>query len=231
MPKPRAWLAWSSGKDSAWALHVVRQQDEIDVVGLLTTVTEPYDRVSMHGVRRELLLAQAEAAGLPMHCVPIPAPCSNEAYEEAMRQAMSEAQAEGIEQMIFGDLFLEDIREYRESRLEGTGIRAVFPLWERPTRELAHEMIAAGLVAHVTSLDPSKISRELAGGRFDEEFLARLPAEADPCAENGEFHTCVSAGPMFREPIPVETGETVERDGFVFTDLMMRGGDGTRGTS
>ena len=231
VPKPRAWLAWSSGKDSAWALHVVRQQDEIDVVGLLTTVTEPYDRVSMHGVRRELLLAQAEAAGLPMHCVPIPAPCPNEAYEEAMRQAMSEAQAEGIEQMIFGDLFLEDIREYRESRLEGTGIRPVFPLWERPTRELAHEMIAAGLVAHVTSLDPSKISRELAGGRFDEEFLARLPAEADPCAENGEFHTCVSAGPMFREPIPVETGETVERDGFVFTDLMMRCGDGTRGTS
>ncbi len=231
MPKPRAWLAWSSGKDSAWALHVVRQQDEIDVVGLLTTVTEPYDRVAMHGVRREVLLAQAEAAGLPMHCVPIPAPCSNEAYEAAMRESMSEAQAQGIEQMVFGDLFLEDIREYRESRLEGTGIRPVFPLWGRSTRELAHEMIAAGLVARVTCLDPRKVPRDLAGVRFDAELLARLPAEADPCAENGEFHTCVSAGPMFREPIPVETGETVEREGFVFTDLVMRGGDRSQGIS
>lgn len=228
MLKPRAWLSWSSGKDSAWALHEVRRRDKIEVVGLLTSVTEPYDRVSMHGVRRELLLAQAEAVGLPMHCVPIPAPCSNEAYEEAMREAVAVAEAQGVEQMVFGDLFLEDIREYRESRLAGTGIRPVFPLWERPTRELAREMIAAGLVAHVTSLDPRKMPRELAGGRFDEEFLARLPAEADPCAENGEFHTCVSAGPMFREPIPVETGETVERDGFVFTDLLMRNGDRSR---
>ena len=231
VPKPRAWLAWSSGKDSAWALHVVREQDEIDVVGLLTTVTEPYDRVSMHGVRRELLLAQADAAGLPMHCVPIPAPCPNEVYEEAMRQAVATAKAQGVRQMVFGDLFLEDIREYRESRLAGSGIRPVFPLWGRPTRELAQEMIAAGLVANVTCLDPSKVPRELAGGRFDEQFLARLPAEADPCAENGEFHTCVSAGPIFREPIPVEIGETVERDGFVFTDLVMRGGGRARGIS
>ena len=231
VPKPRAWLSWSSGKDSAWALHVVRRQDEIEVVGLLTTVTEPYDRVSMHGVRRELLLAQAEAVGLPMHCVPIPAPCPNEVYEDAMRQAISEAKAQGIEQMVFGDLFLEDIREYRESRLEGTGIRPAFPLWGLPTRQLAQEMIAAGLVAHVTCLDPSKIPRELAGARFDEEFLNRLPAEADPCAENGEFHTCVSAGPMFREPIPVEIGETVERDGFVFTDLTRRNGDRSQGLS
>jgi diphthamide synthase (EF-2-diphthine--ammonia ligase) len=212
-------------------LHVVRQQDEIEVLGLLTTVTEPYDRVSMHGVRRELLLAQAEAAGLPLHCVPIPAPCPTEVYEDAMRRAIAEAKAQGVRQMVFGDLFLEDIREYRESRLAGTGIRPVFPLWGRPTRRLAEEMIAAGLVAHVTSLDPRKVPRELAGGRFDQEFLARLPAEADPCAENGEFHTCVSAGPMFREPIPVEVGETVEREGFVFTDLVMRNGGRTRGIS
>lgn len=185
----------------------------------------------MHGVRRELLLAQAEAAGLPIHCVPIPAPCPNEVYEDAMREAIATAKAQGVGQMVFGDLFLEDIREYRESRLAGTGIRPVFPLWGRPTRQLAEEMIAAGLVAHVTSLDPRQVPRELAGGRFDEEFLDRLPAEADPCAENGEFHTCVSAGPMFREPILVETGETVERDGFVFTDLVMQDGDRPRGIS
>ena len=185
----------------------------------------------MHGVRRELLLAQAEAAGLPIHCVPIPAPCPNEVYDEAMREAVATAEAQGVEQMLFGDLFLQDIREYRESRLAGTGIRPVFPLWGRPTRELAQEMIAAGLVAHVTCLDPTKVPRELAGRLFDEEFFARLPAEVDPCAENGEFHTCVSAGPMFSEPIPVETGETVERDGFVFTDLTMSNGGPARGIS
>jgi diphthamide synthase (EF-2-diphthine--ammonia ligase) len=148
-----------------------------------------------------------------------------------MRQAIGEAQAQGIEQMVFGDLFLEDIREYRESRLDGTGIEPVFPLWQRPTAELAQEMIAAGVVAHVTCMDPRKIPRELAGEQFDAAFLARLPAEADPCAENGEFHTCVSAGPMFRKPIPVEKGETVERDGFVFTDLMLQSGDRAEGIS
>ncbi len=221
MSKPRAWLCWSSGKDSAWALHVVRQQGAIEVAGLLTTVTEPFARVSMHGVREELLRAQAEAAGLPLCRVPIPAPCPHEVYEEAMRKALDEAKRQGVTQMIFGDLFLEDVRAYRERMLGGSGMTPQFPLWGRPTRELAEEMIAAGLVAHVTCLDPAKMPRELAGRRFDRDFLARLPAEVDPCAERGEFHTCVSAGPMFRRPIPVAVGETVERDGFVFADLTL----------
>jgi uncharacterized protein (TIGR00290 family) len=224
MPKPRAWHCWSSGKDSAWALHVVRQQNEIEVVRLLTTVTGPYDRVSMHGVRVELLEAQAEAVGIPLHQVAIPAPCPDEVYREAMRQAVEEAKRQGVTQMVFGDLYLEDVRAYREKQLEGTGIAPVFPLWGRPTAELARAMIAAGLVAHVTCLDPKKIPRGLAGHRFDEAFLARLPEGVDPCAENGEFHTCASAGPMFRHPIPVALGETVQRDGFVFTDLALEAG-------
>jgi len=214
-------LCWSSGKDSAWALHVVRQRGEVEVVGLLTTVTEPYGRVSMHGVREAVLEAQAEAAGLPLYRVPIPAPCPNEVYADAMRKALKAASQERITRMIFGDLFLEDVRAYRERMLDGTGITAEFPLWGRPTRELAEEMIAAGLVAHVTCLDPKKVPRELAGRQFDRDFLAQLPAEVDPCAERGEFHTCVSAGPMFRRPIPVAVGEIVERDGFVFADLTL----------
>ena len=221
MSKPRAWLCWSSGKDSAWALHVVREQNEIEVVGLLTTVTGPYDRVSMHGVRVELLEAQAEAARLPLHQVAIPAPCPNEVYEEAMREAVEKAKSQGVTHMVFGDLYLEDIRAYRQTQLEGTGITPLFPLWGRPTAELARAMIAGGLVAYVTCLDPRKIPRDLAGHAFDEAFLARLPEGVDPCAENGEFHTCVTAGPMFRHPIPADVGETVERDGFVFADLEL----------
>jgi uncharacterized protein (TIGR00290 family) len=204
---------------------VARQQGEVEVVGLLTTVTEPFRRVSMHGVREELLEAQAEAAGLPLYRVPIPAPCPNEVYEDAMRKALEAAKQERVTRMIFGDLFLEEVRAYRVRMLDGSGIAPQFPLWGRPTRELAEEMIAAGLVAYVTCLDPKKLPRELAGRQFDREFLARLPAEVDPCAERGEFHTCVSAGPMFRHPIPVAVGETVERDGFVFADLTVcRGG-------
>ena len=220
MPQPRGWLCWSSGKDSAWALHVVRQQGEIEVAGLLTTVTEPYDRVSMHAVRGEILRAQAEAAGLPLCRVPIPAPCPNEVYRQAMARAVEEAKAEGVTRMIFGDLFLEDVRRYRQEQLAGTGITPHFPLWGRPTGGLAREMIAAGLVAHLTCLDPTKVPRELAGRVFDQDLLARLPEDVDPCAENGEFHTCVTAGPMFSRPIPVTVGETVDRDGFVFTDLV-----------
>lgn len=219
--KPRAWLCWSSGKDSAWTLHEARRQGEFDVIGLLTTVTETYGRVSMHGVREEILTAQAEAARLPLFRVPIPAPCTNEVYEEAMRGAIAEALRQGVTHMVFGDLYLEDVRDYRVRQLTGTGIDPVFPLWGRPTGELAREMIQAGVVAHVTCLDPAKIARELAGSVFDESFLDSLPAGADPCAENGEFHTCVSAGPMFAGPIAVEVGETVERDGFVFTDLAL----------
>jgi len=220
MPHPRAWLAWSSGKDSAWALHTVRLAAELDVVALLTTVTAPYDRVSMHGVRIELLEAQAAAAGLPLVKVPIPAPCPNEVYQQAMAAALEQARAQDITEMVFGDLFLEDIRAYRERQLEGTGITPRFPLWGRPTAQLAEEMIDGGLTAHVTCLDPRKMPRELAGRRFDRTLLADLPDGIDPCAENGEFHTCVTGGPMFREPIRVEVGEVVEREGFVFADLL-----------
>ena len=221
MPKPRAWVCWSSGKDSAWALHVLRQEGAVEVVGLLTTITEPYARVSMHGVRVEVLDAQARATGLPLHRVLIPAPCSNEVYAERMRAAIDAAKQQGVTQMAFGDLFLEDIRAYRETQLAGTGITPLFPLWLKPTAALAREMIAGGLVAHVTCLDPKRVPRELAGCRFDEELLARLPAGVDPCAENGEFHTCAVAGPMFRHPLAVRVGETVEREGFVFTDVML----------
>jgi uncharacterized protein (TIGR00290 family) len=194
----------------------------VDVVGLLTTVTAPYGRVSMHGVREEILRAQAESAGLPLVRVAIPAPCSNDQYEQAMRAAIEEARRQGVTQMIFGDLFLEDVRAYRERQLAGTGLAPVFPLWLRPTRQLAEEMIAAGLVAYVTCVDPKKLSAELAGRAFDRDFLERLDAEVDPCAERGEFHTCVTAGPMFTRPVPVEAGETVERDGFVFADLKLK---------
>ncbi len=221
MSKPRAWICWSSGKDSAWALHVVRQQNEVEVVGLLTTVTEPFDRVSMHGVRNEVLVAQAEAVGLPLRRVPIPATCSNEIYQEAMRGAVADACRQDIEYMVFGDLYLEDIREYREQQLASTPLSPIFPLWERPTLELAEEMIASGLVAHLTCLDPRRMPRELAGHPFDRELLGELPSDVDPCAENGEFHTCVSAGPMFSSPIEVELGPVVEREGFVFADLTL----------
>ena len=221
MTKPRAWLCWSSGKDSAWALHVVRRQNDVQLVGLLTTVTEAYGRVSMHAVRQEVLAAQADAAGLPLHQVPIPTPCPNEVYEESMRGAVEEARKQGVTRMIFGDLFLEEVRDYRQRQLADSGIAGLFPLWGRPTAELAAEMISAGLVAHVTCLDPEKVPRELAGRVFDEDFLRRLPAGVDPCAENGEFHTCVSAGPMFSHPIPVVVGQSVEREGFVFSDLTL----------
>lgn len=221
MSKPRAWVCWSSGKDSAWALHLARQQGSVEVVGLLTTVTAPYQRVSMHAVRDDVLAAQAESAGLPLRRVPIPAPCSDEEYAAAMREAIADATAEGVTRMVFGDLFLDDVRAYREQQLAGTGIAPLFPLWGRPTAELAREMIAGGLVAYVTCLDPKTMPRELAGSRFGEEFLGKLPEGVDPCAENGEFHTCVVAGPMFRHPIPVRVGETLEREGFVFTDVML----------
>lgn len=221
MAKARAWMCWSSGKDSAWALHVARQQGEVDVVGLLTTITEPYERVSMHAVREEVLAAQAEATGLSLHRVLIPAPCPNEVYAEKMREAIAQAKRQDVAHMLFGDLYLEDVRRYREEQLATTGITPLFPLWERPTTELAREMIAGGLVAYVTSLDPRKMPRDLAGACFDEQFLSRLPAGVDPCAENGEFHTCVVAGPMFRHAIAVAVGETVEREGFVFTDVTL----------
>lgn len=222
MNPPRAWLAWSSGKDSAWALHTTRLQGEVEVVALLTTVAEPYDRVAMHGVRTELLEAQAAAVGLPLVKTPIPAPCPNETYERIMAEAMEKARAGGVSQVIFGDLYLEDIRAYRERQLRGAGIKPRFPLWGRPSRQLAEEMIDGGLVAHVTCLDPRRIPRHFAGRRFDRDLLSQLPDGVDPCAENGEFHTCVTAGPMFRAPIATSPGEVVEREGFVFADLLLK---------
>lgn len=219
--KPKALIAWSTGKDSAWALHEIRRMGEVDVVGALTTITENFDRVSMHGTRREILEAQLQAARLPLVALPIPFPCSNEIYETRMAEAMTTACRQGVTHIVFGDLFLEDIRAYREARLRGTGIAPLFPLWRRPTGELARAMIAGGLKARVVSLDPNRLPRELAGRAFDAEFLKVLPADVDPCGENGEFHTCAVGGPIFDGEIKVKAGEIVARDGFVFADLNL----------
>ena len=217
---PRALVAWSSGKDCAWALHEVRRAGEVEVAGLLTTVTEPFARVSMHAVREELLDRQAAAAGLPCRKVRIPWPCPNAAYEARMAEALAEARTAGITHVVFGDLFLADVRAYREAKLAGTGIAPLFPLWGRDTAALAGEMIAGGLRATLTCVDPSKLDRSLAGRPFDGELLASLPAGVDPCGENGEFHTFAWAGPMFSTTIAVAPGEVVLRDGFAFADLL-----------
>jgi uncharacterized protein (TIGR00290 family) len=213
-------IAWSSGKDSAWALHEARRAGELDIVGALTTVTDSFARVAMHGVREELLYAQLEAAGLPPIVVRIPFPCPNEIYEREMAAAIGDAKARGITHMIFGDLFLEDVRAYRERQLAGTGIMPTFPLWRKPTAPLAREMIAAGVEAHLSTVDLKKLPVSLAGRRFDAALLDALPAGADPCGENGEFHTFVSAGPMLKRRIGIKLGNTVERDGFAFADLL-----------
>lgn len=218
--KAQAWVAWSSGKDSLWALHTARQSPDLQVAGLLTTVTDTYQRVSMHGVRERLLEMQAAALGLPLHIARIPTPCSNETYRAVMGQAVAEAKRLGVTRMVFGDLFLEDIRAYREQQLAGTGLEPVFPLWGRDTRGLAEEMIAGGLRAYVTCLDPRKVSRELAGQSYDLDLLAKLPDGVDPCAENGEFHTFAWDGPGFARPLAVRVGEVVEREGFVFADMV-----------
>lgn len=213
-------LSWSTGKDSAWTLHVLRQQGA-NVAALLTSVNETAGRVSMHGVREEVLRAQADAAGLPLITIPLPWPCSNAIYEQRLRAAVERAVSDGFTCVAFGDLFLEDVRKYREDRLAETGLAPMFPLWGRPTPALAREMIAGGLRARVTCLDPRVLPRDLIGAEFDETLLARLPANADPCAERGEFHTCATAGPMFSRDIPVASGDVVERDGFVFGDLRL----------
>jgi uncharacterized protein (TIGR00290 family) len=216
----KAFIAWSSGKDSAWALHEVRRAGEFEIVGALTTVTETFDRVSMHGVRAELLRAQLEAARLVPTIVHIPFPCPNEIYEARMGAAMKDARAAGVTHVVFGDLFLEDIRAYREAQLARIGIEAVFPLWQKPTGALAQEMIEGGLRAHLVCVDCSKLPASFAGRKFDRTLLADLPRGIDPCGENGEFHTFVSAGPMFAAEVAVRVGETVERDGFAFADLL-----------
>ena len=218
MTKPKALIAWSSGKDSAWAFHKARR--DYDIAGALTTVTGTFMRVSIHGAREELLNAQLVAAGLASTTVRIPYPCPNEVYEREMAAAVAQARADGITHMIFGDLFLEDIRAYREKNLADTGITPVFTLWQRPTEILAHEMIAAGVVAHLVCVDLKKLPRSFAGRRFDAALLADLPAGVDPCGENGEFHTFVSAGPMLAKPLAVTVGEVVERDEFAYADLL-----------
>jgi uncharacterized protein (TIGR00290 family) len=212
-------LSWSGGKDSALALWALREELGIEPVALLTTVTEEYARVSMHGVRRELVRAQAVAAGLPLVEVGIPARCPNEAYEQRMRRALTSPPLDTVARMAFADLFLAEIRAYREERLRSIGRSAAFPLWGRDTAALARDFVAAGFEATICCLDPGKLDPSFAGRRFDESLLAELPAGVDPCGENGEFHTFVHAGPIFSAPIPVTLGETVERDGFVFTDL------------
>ena len=218
--RPKALIAWSSGKDSAWALHEARRAGDYDIVGALTTVTDTFSRVSMHGVREELLHAQLDAAGLPAIIVRIPYPCSNEIYEAKMAAAMQDAIAAGVTHVIFGDLFLADLRAWREAKLAEIGVTAVFPLWMRPTAALAREMIDAGVEAHLAVVDMKKLPASFAGRRFDVGLLDALPAETDPCGENGEFHSFVSAGPMLARKIPVSVGETVERDGFAFADLL-----------
>ena len=218
--KPTAWLAWSSGKDAAWALHIARQAGFVEIVGLMTTLTQPYRRVSMHSSREELLMAQALAIGLPVRRVEIPSPCSDEAYAAIMRQALEPAQADGITHMVFGDLFLQWIRDYRTEQLAQVGMTVVLPLWHRDTAQLAREMIDGGLTAHITCVDPKKLSPDFAGRAFDNAFLDDLPAGVDPCGENGEFHTFVTNTPDFNAPIEVTVGEIVERDGFVFADVV-----------
>ena len=218
--KKKTWLSWSSGKDSAWSLYRLRQQDDVEVTGLITTVNARHQRVAMHAVRLSLLQAQAEAAGLPLHVVSIPHPCSNEAYEAAMRRLIEEAKQERVTQMAFGDLFLEDIRAYRERQLAGTGITPLFPLWQIPTGRLAEEMIAGGLRAVITCIDPRHLAPNFAGRTFDAAFLSDLPKAVDPCGERGEFHSFAFDGPMFKRPIEVQFGEVVTRDGFVFADLL-----------
>jgi uncharacterized protein (TIGR00290 family) len=221
MRKPRALISWSSGKDSAFALHEIRCAGEFEVVGALTTVTETFARVSIHGVRQEILRAQCDAAGLPQTIVPIPYPCPNEIYEARMGAAVASAVGEGVSHMIFGDLYLADIRTYREQKLAGTGITPVFPLWERPTADLARAMLASGLEAWLATVDLKRLPAKFAGREFDAQLLADLPDGIDPCGENGEFHTCVVAGPMFSQRLAVTTGARIERDGYAYCDLML----------
>jgi uncharacterized protein (TIGR00290 family) len=219
--RAKALISWSSGKDSAFALHEVRRAGEFEVVGALTTVTETFGRVSIHGVRQEILRAQLDAAGVPPRIVPIPYPCPNEIYEARMGEAVESAVRDGITHIIFGDLFLQDIRAYRERKLAGTGITPLFPLWERPTLQLAQQMIASEFEAYIATVDLKQLPTEFAGRKFDAQLLADLPAGVDPCGENGEFHTCVVAGPIFSRRLAVTPGGRVERDGYAYCDLVM----------
>jgi uncharacterized protein (TIGR00290 family) len=219
--RQRTLLSWSSGKDSAWALHLLRNSREFEIVGLLTTVNQVADRVAMHAVRSELLRAQAHAVGLPLYPVPIPSPCSNAEYERAMASAVERAKSDGVTAMAFGDLFLQDIRSYREQQLAGTGVSPCFPVWGIPTDALAREMISSGLRARLTCVDPRQLSADFVGREFDASLLEQLPSSVDPCGERGEFHTFAYAGPMFERDLEIQSGVTLERDGFVFADLLL----------
>jgi len=216
----KCMVSWSSGKDSAWMVHVLRQQPDIELAGALTTVNEVHQRVAMHAVRVELLQAQADALQLPLWQIPIPSPCPNEVYERAMAATVQKAVGEGFTHVAFGDLFLEDIRRYREERLAGTGLTPIFPLFGADTAALARTMVAGGLRARLTCVNPKVLDRQFAGREFDGALLDELPASIDPCGERGEFHSFAYAGPMFARPIPIESGEVVERDGFVFADVL-----------
>lgn len=215
-------VSWSSGKDSAWMLHVLKKDPSIEIGGLLTTMNEQFDRVAMHAVRRRLLQAQADAAGVPLRTVQLPWPCSNEQYEERMRLAVAQAVAEGFTHVAFGDLFLEDVRKYREQKLAGTGLTPLFPIWGIPTDELAERMVDTGLRSVLTCVNPKHLDRSFAGRQFDRALLDDLPAGVDKCGERGEFHSFAWDGPMFNHPIAIEVGDIVDRDGFVFADVSAR---------
>jgi uncharacterized protein (TIGR00290 family) len=218
--KKKILLSWSSGKDSAWTLHVLRQQGQYEIAGLMTTINSAFDRVAMHSTRRALVEMQAEAAGLPLITAPLPWPCSNPEYESAMQRVCDQALAQGITAVAFGDLFLADVRAYRERQLQGTGLEPLFPLWEIPTDKLARQMISSRLRARLVCVDPKQLSSDFVGRDFDQSFLEDLPAGVDPCGENGEFHSFVYAGPMFSREIAIINGEKVERDGFWFCDVL-----------
>lgn len=220
--KKKTFLSWSSGKDSAWALHTLRQINDIDVLGLFTVINEKYDRVSMHALRTDILKEQALSLNLPLQTIFIPDPCTNEECDAIMEEFTQNCVRMGIECMTFGDLFLEDVRQYREKQLKGTGITPYFPLWKSATNELAYEMIDSGIDAYITCVDPRSLSPDFAGRKWDRQFLSQLPKGIDPCGELGEFHTVVTNGPMFKYPLNIEIGETVERGGFIFTDIRLR---------
>jgi len=218
--KKKTLLSWSSGKDSAWALQLLRQDPEINLVGLFTVMNNKYNRVSMHATRLEMLRCQTDSIGLPLELVHLPDPCTNEQCDSIMRHFVTASSAKGIELMVFGDLFLEDVRQYREKQLEGTGVEAVFPLWGIPTEELAERMLSAGVEAYVSSVDLKKLPSHLAGRKWSRDLLKEFPREIDPCGENGEIHTIVVDGPMFQKRIPVRVGEIIERDGFAYADII-----------
>ena len=221
--KKKTLVSWSSGKDSAWMLHTLRGQDDIEVAGLFSTVNDTFHRVAMHAVREDLLRQQADCLGLPLHVIPIPHTCDNATYEQIMGRFVESARQQHVGCMAFGDLYLEDIRQYRERALAPTGIKPVFPLWKIPTGRLAQQIVDSGTRAKITCIDPKSLAPDFAGREYDLSFLKDIPDSVDPCGENGEFHSFVYDGPMFNIPVSIEMGEVVHRDGFVFEDVLLAG--------